>query len=112
MNDNINMFELCHYLTETGKDLFDEWLRSLVDMKAKAAIIRRLHRMEAGNFGDYKPLQEGVYELRIDVGVGYRVYYARSGKVMLLLLAGGDKRTQSADIARAVEYWQQWKTKR
>lgn len=92
------MFEIRHYLTRNGDDPIADWLRKLRDMQAKAAIIRRLNRLEQGNFGDFKPLREGVHELRIDVGPGYRVYYARSGKEVILLLCGGAKRTQDSDI--------------
>lgn len=61
-----------------------------------------------GNFGNHKSCRDGVWELRIDVGPGYRVYYAVAGSQVVLLLCGGDKRTQSADITRACEYWQDW----
>jgi len=64
--------------------------------------------MELENFGDHKPCRDGVWELRIDVGPGYRVYYAISGSKIVLLLCGGDKRTQSADISRACEFWHDW----
>lgn len=64
--------------------------------------------MAAGNFGDCKPLSDGVWELRIDYGPGYRVYYARAGEKLLLLLAGGDKRKQQADIDTAIGYWKSW----
>jgi putative addiction module killer protein len=64
--------------------------------------------MAAGNFGDHKPLSDGVWELRIDHGPGYRVYYAQAGRRVLLLLIGGDKRRQQADIETAVRYWQDW----
>ena len=87
------MFDVRHYVTRDGEDLIAERLRKLRDVRAKAAIIRRLNRLEQGNFGDFKPLREGVHELRIDVGPGYRVYYARSGKTVMLLLCGGTKRT-------------------
>ena len=69
----------------------------------------RVQRMAAGNFGDHKPLSHGVWELKIDHGPGYRVYYAPAGRRVLLLLVGGDKRRQQADIATAVRYWQDWK---
>ena len=69
----------------------------------------RVQRMAAGNFGDHKPLSDGVWELKIDHGPGYRVYYAQAGRRVLLLLVGGDKRRQQADIATAVGYWQDWK---
>lgn len=106
------MFEIRHYLTPDGKDLIDEWLRKLRDMQAKVAIIRRLNRLEQGNFGDCKPLREGVFELRIDVGPGYRVYYAQSDKTVMLLLCGGAKRTQSADIDRACACWCDWQNRK
>lgn len=80
-------------------------------MQAKVAIIRRLNRLEQGNFGDYKPLRDGVHELRIDVGPGYRIYYARSGKTVMLLLCCGSKRTQAADIDRACDYWRDWQSR-
>jgi putative addiction module killer protein len=102
------MFELRHYLTPDGKDLIDEWLRQLRDGQGKAAIIRRLNRLEQGNFGDFKPLRDGVHELRIDVGPGYRVYYARAGKVVMLLLCGGTKRTQDRDVDHACDCWRDW----
>ncbi|PIO99603.1 type II toxin-antitoxin system RelE/ParE family toxin [Pleomorphomonas carboxyditropha] len=102
------MYEVRHYLTRDGEDLIAVWLRGLRDMQAKAAIIRRLNRLEQGNFGDFKPLRDGVHELRIDVGPGYRVYYARSGRTVMLLLCGGSKRTQDNDIDRACGCWRDW----
>lgn len=68
----------------------------------------RVQRMAAGNFGDHKPLSDGVWELKIDHGPGYRVYYAQAGRRVLLLLVGGNKRRQQADIATAVRYWLDW----
>lgn len=69
------------------------------------AIQRRIDRLAAGNFGDHKPCGNGVWELRIDVGPGYRVYYAMDGQTVVLLLCGGDKRSQQSDIDAAVKYW-------
>jgi putative addiction module killer protein len=97
--------EVVRYITESGKDVFGEWLADLDDLRAAAKILVRIDRLAAGNLGDCKPLRDGVWELRIDWGPGYRVYYAMAGKVRVLLLCGGDKRKQSADIKRAVEYW-------
>lgn len=99
------MLEIRHYLTRLGEDPFQEWLDSLRDARTEARIAARVARLEAGNFGDCKPLRDGVWELRVDWGPGYRVYYAMTGRICLLLLCGGDKRRQSADIDRAVEYW-------
>jgi putative addiction module killer protein len=103
------MYEIAHYLTEDNQDLYLNWLCKVRDNVARIAIDRRINRIELGNFGDHKPCQDGVWELRIDVGVGYRVYYAVSGNKIILLLCGGDKRTQSADIKRACRYWLDWK---
>jgi putative addiction module killer protein len=80
---------------------FSKWLHGLRDGRARARIADRLLRVQAGNFGDMKPLGDGVSELRIDYGPGYRLYFARRGSVLVLLLCGGDKRTQAADIKRA-----------
>lgn len=106
------MFEVLDYLSPEGKDLYIEWLAGLADRQARARILVRVQRMAAGNFGDCKPLQDGVWELRIDWGPGYRVYYAQAGKRLILLLAGGDKRKQQADIAQALERWHDWQHRR
>ena len=98
------MIEVRHYVSRAGKDVFDDWLSELADARAQAKIASRINRLTAGNFGDCKPLREGVCELRIDWGPGYRVYYAMLGRVRVLLLCGGDKRKQSSDIDRALEY--------
>ena len=103
------MYRIEHYLTvDEQKDVYDDWLRRLRDAQAKVAVIRRVTRGEQGNFGDHKFCRDGVWELRIDAGPGYRVYYGLAGHRLVLLLCGGDKRTQDADIARAVAYWQDW----
>src|SRR5208282_4063285 len=98
------VIEIRHYVSRTGKDVFDDWLTELADPRAQAKVAVRINRLAAGNFGDCKPLRQGVSEMRIDCGPGYRVYYAMVGKVCVLLLCGGDKRKQSADIDRAIEY--------
>lgn len=102
------MYEIRHYLTLDQRDIFDEWLRSLKDSTAKVSVVRRLNRAEQGNFGDHKFCRDGVWELRVDVGARYRVYYGIAKGQIVLLLCGGDKRTQSADIERACAYWQDW----
>lgn len=81
--------------------IFSDWLGSLRDRRARARIVGRLKRASNGNFGDHKSLKDGVFEMRVDVGPGYRVYYFRRGKQLVLLLCGGDKRTQHADVAEA-----------
>ena len=102
------MYEIQHYLTSDERDLYVDWLEKLKDTTAKISVVRRVTRIEQGNFGDHKFCRDGVWELRIDVGAGYRVYYAMVGKQVVLLLCGGAKRTQDADISRACEYWQDW----
>ena len=102
------MYELHHYLSQDGQDLFARWLDSLRDKQARARVAARLIRLNNSNFGDCRPVGSGVWELRIDWGAGYRVYYAIAGKRVILLCEGGDKRTQSTDIERAIERWQEW----
>ena len=97
------MFEIFHYLTREGLDVFEVWLKGLADVTAVARIIVRIDRLQAGNFGDHKPVGGGVWELRVDYGPGYRVYYALAGRRVVLLLCGGDKRKQSTDIRRAID---------
>lgn len=97
--------QVFHYLDASGKDLFQHWLDKLRDMRARVAVQRRIDRLGNGNFGDSEFCREGVWELRIDVGPGYRAYYAKSGAAIVLLLCGGDKRTQDKDIKDAIKYW-------
>ena len=104
-----NAIEIRHYVSRAGKDVFDDWLTRLADARAQAKIAVRINRLAAGNFDDCKPLRQGLCELRIDWGVGYRVYYAMIGRECVLLLCGGDKRKQSADITRALEYLKDYK---
>ena len=85
------------------------WLEALKDLRAKVHIQARMVRVAAGNFGDCKPLRDGVQELRIDYGPGYRVYLSRQGPILVLLLCGGDKADQSRDIERAIDYLNDWK---
>jgi putative addiction module killer protein len=103
------VIEVRHYVNRAGKDVFDHWLTQLADARAQAKIAARINRLAAGNFGDCKPLRQGVSELRIDWGPGYRVYYAMIGRESVLLLCGGDKRKQSADIERALDYLNDYK---
>jgi putative addiction module killer protein len=103
------MIEVRRYLTASGKDVFGEWLVDCDDAQTRAKVATRIARLAAGNFGDCKTLRDGVRELRIDWGPGYRVYFAMLERTCVLLLCGGDKRRQSADIARAVEYWNDYK---
>ena len=94
-----------HYLTPSGIDPFQCWLDGLKDLKAKVAILRRVDRLVPGHFGDHKLIGSGVWELRIDMGPGYRVYYGHRGRAAVLLLCGGSKVTQARDITKALKYW-------
>lgn len=84
---------------------FDEWLRDLRDQNAVARVLGRIGRVRLGNLGDCKPVGGGVSELRVDHGPGYRVYFGQKGDALVILLCGGDKRTQDRDIRQAQEYW-------
>ncbi|HJA76951.1 MAG TPA: type II toxin-antitoxin system RelE/ParE family toxin [Candidatus Desulfovibrio gallistercoris] len=80
---------------------FGQWLSTLRDVRGKVKILARLERAEQGNFGDVKPLGEGLCEMRVHHGPGYRIYYTQRGEIVYLLLVGGDKSSQARDIARA-----------
>jgi len=98
------MVTVLRYVSEAGHEIVTEWLLSLNDKQARARIEARFFRLATGNFGDCKPLRDGVWELRIDWGAGYRVYYAQVGNAIVVLLCGGDKRKQDANIDRAIQY--------
>ena len=100
-------FEIREY-TEGGRSPFAEWFDDL-DAVTAARVDRYVRRLEAGNFGAAKLLHDGVFELRLDFGPGYRVYYGREGRTIIILLGGGSKRRQDADIAAAVERWKRYK---
>lgn len=102
------MFSVRHYLTENERDPYQEWMKKIRDPIAKLQVVKRVNRIAGGNFGDHKFCREGVWELRIDQGAGYRVYYALVSNVVVLLLCGGDKGSQDADIDRAIGYWNDW----
>lgn len=93
------------YRLKNGEIPFDSWLQNLRDIRAKARVLIRLKRIEMGNFGDSKSVGEGVNELRISEGQGYRVYYGQQGTEVVILLCGGNKSSQQKDIKLAKEYW-------
>jgi putative addiction module killer protein len=103
------MINLFRYQADDGESPISTWLGDLRDLRARAQIEIRLRRVSAGNFGDCESVGEGVLELRIDVGAGYRVYCARHGQAVVILLCGGDKSTQRTDIKLAKDYWTNWK---
>jgi len=100
------------YLTRQDNRPFADWLERLRDQRARQKITARIDRVELGNFGDTKTVGGGVIELRIDHGPGYRVYFGRDGDQVVLLLLGGDKRTQTRDIDTAKEYWAEYKVRK
>lgn len=100
--------EIEYYRTAEGVAPFKEWLEGLRDVTGRAKIRVRLDRARLGNLGDHKQLAAGLWELRVDYGPGYRVYFTREGKRLILLFIGGDKATQKRDIARAAEYLEEY----
>lgn len=105
----ISRFEIFRYRTPDGREPFTEWLLSLQDRQIQARVRVRIRRVEAGLFGDSKPVGDGVIELREHLGPGHRMYFAHYGQVIVVLLCGGSKKTQAADIGMAREYWTDWK---
>ena len=101
--------EVVVFRAKDGRVPFEEWLDDLNDKKAAARVLARLARVRQGNLGDCKSVGEGVSELRVDYGPGYRVYFGQKGQTAVVLLCGGDKRTQDRDIRLAKQYWHEFK---
>ncbi|MCB0308037.1 MAG: type II toxin-antitoxin system RelE/ParE family toxin [Bdellovibrionales bacterium] len=100
--------ELVEYLDESGDSPFSSWLSNLRDSKGRAVIRKRLNRIRLGNLGDYKSVGDGVYEIRIHFGPGYRIYFGVDQETIVVLLAGGDKSTQIDDIRRSKGLWKEY----
>lgn len=98
-------YEVREYETDKGRSPYDEWLSGLRDRHGQAKIRTRINRVKLGNFGEHKGVGEGVMELVFRDGPGYRVYYGLDGDKVVILLGGGDKKTQDSDIRQAKEYW-------
>lgn len=98
-------FEIEYYETDTGKCPYLEWEGELT-MEVRAQIRKRLNRVRLGNFGDIDHIEGSIFELRIHGGAGYRIYYAKKGNKIVILLCAGSKRSQSRDIEKAKKYWQ------
>ena len=103
------MIEIRKYHRSDGTIPFDRWMAKLRDERARTRILVQLDRLRLGLPGDWKPVGEGVFELRIFEGKGYRAYFAREGKFIVILLCGGDKSTQSRDIELAELYWREYR---
>ncbi len=99
------------YETEIGKRPFEEWVTSLKDPPTVRRIQARLAGVSAGNLGDVKPVGEGVSELRLKFGAGFRIYFGADGDELIILLCGGDKSTQEKDIRKAKEFWTDYRSK-
>ena len=102
--------EIQRYVTVDGQAPFDNWYNSLRDSKISTIIDKRLNRVILGNLGDCQSLGEGVFELRIDYGPGFRIYFGQVGTTIIILLCGGDKSTQDRDIRQAIEYWTDYRS--
>ena len=100
--------EIRRYTTAEGRAPFTEWLDSLRDRNVRVRIKSRLDRVEEGNLGDFKSVGEGVFELRINYGPGYRVYFGQVGLTIVVILIAGDKSTQAQNIQQAIEYWKDY----
>jgi putative addiction module killer protein len=96
------------YQKPNGEEPFTEWLDGLRDTTIQRRILLRIYRLEQGNFGDCKPVGDGVSELRLFFGAGYRVYFGERGGDLVVLLCGGDKSSQDADIQQAKDFWQRY----
>ena len=101
--------EVVAFRARDGQVPFEEWLDELNDKRAVARVLARLARVRQGNLGDCQPVGEGVSELRVDYGPGYRVYFGQKGQMLVVLLCGGDKRTQDRDIRLARQFWREFK---
>mgnify|MGYP000963347741 CR=1 FL=1 len=104
MGDKILML----YQLQNGKEPYSEWIKGLRDSVGANRIRSRIARLARGNFGDHKPVGDGVFEIRFQFGPGYRIYFGKDGDTFVILLCGGDKSTQSKDITLAKAYWAEW----
>jgi putative addiction module killer protein len=102
--------EIERYVTADGQIPFDNWFDSIRVSKTQTIISKRLDRVRMGNLGDYRSVGGGVFELRIDYGRGYRIYFGQVGTTIVLLLCGGDKSSQIKDIRQAQKYWRDYRS--
>ncbi|MEK7791349.1 MAG: type II toxin-antitoxin system RelE/ParE family toxin [Deltaproteobacteria bacterium] len=103
------LMTVVRYVLPNGKEPFTEWIRRLKDRTARARILVKIDRLAMGSVSNVKSLGEGVNELKLTIGHGYRVYFGYDGTSVIVLLAGGDKSTQSDDVKKAKEYWHEYK---
>lgn len=105
----MNKYDIEFYFTPDGKEPFQIWLDSIKDECTQIRIVKRLDRIREGNFGDSKPIAKDLFELKFKMGPGYRIYYTIDERVIVVLLTGGDKSTQSSDIEKAKKYLKEYK---
>ena len=103
--------EITIYITVDGEEPFTKWLEGLSDKRARAKIRTKIDRVSLGNLGDYKSVGNGVVELRVDYGPGYRIYCGFEGQTLVILLCGGDKDSQDKDIQQAQTYWADYRSR-
>ena len=108
----MDLCEILQYQTPEGKLPYREWFLSLKEASVRARIRARIDRLQLGNWGDFESVGEGVLELRLHFGPGYRIYFAQDGKKLILLLCGGDKSTQDKDIKLAQQYGHDYKRRK
>ena len=108
-----DVYEIEVYTRDDDTEPFTDWLQNIKDQKLQRTVLLRIQRMRLGNLGDSKSLRgaHGIYELRIDFGPGFRVYFAKVDKKLILLLGGGNKASQEKDIVRCTKYWLAYKEK-
>ena len=99
------------YVTASGRRPFQDWIDSIKVKAIKASVAARIGRVRAGTFGDWRSVGDGVFELRVDRGPGYRIYLARQEPTLVILLAGGEKKSQQIDINRAKAYWKDYEAR-
>ena len=109
MRNNAPGQKIEYYRAPNGKEPFTEWLESIQDKRTQNRIDKRLERLEDGNAGDCQSVGDGVFELRLHFGPGYRIYFGQIDNTLVLLLCGGDKASQARDIERAKTYWREYK---
>ena len=109
MRNNAPVQEIEYYRAPNGKKPFTEWFESIRDKNTQQRIDKRLAKLEDGNFGDCQSVGGGVFELRLHFGPGYRIYFGQIGNTLILLLCGGDKKSQQGDIETAKTYWREYK---
>jgi len=109
MHDNVRPREIQYYRAPNGRQPFIEWSESIRDQSTQNRIDKRLERLEDGNLGDCESMGDGVFELRLHFGPGYRIYFGQIDNTFVLLLCGGDKASQARDIERAKTYWREYK---